>query len=261
MKFKTSRRAGVFLSLKRHPFSVKADFRHSLVLTYAFPEPLLEPLLPPGLVLDTCKGFGFIAVALVQTRALRPSFCPRFLGKDFFLSGYRIFTRHKNRAGRNLRGLRILRSDTDSKWLCAAGNLLTHYNYRHARVDVEGNGKRLVIVIKTPNSEADLHVIADLTKEPTQLPEQSPFANWHEARLFAGPLPFTFDYEQETHSMVLIEGVRQNWNPRPVKVNVIENTFFNRAPFAGVEPLLANAFYVENIPYQWKRGICEPLPR
>jgi hypothetical protein len=35
--------------LKRHPFPVKAFFRQSLVLTYAFPQELLHPLLPPGL--------------------------------------------------------------------------------------------------------------------------------------------------------------------------------------------------------------------
>ena len=38
--------------LKRHPIPVKAHFRHSLVLTYAFPKQLLAGLLPPGLILD-----------------------------------------------------------------------------------------------------------------------------------------------------------------------------------------------------------------
>src|SRR2546427_6813354 len=56
--------------LKRHTIPVKAHFRHSVVLTYAFPERLLEGLLPPGLVLDTHKGFGFLAIAMVQTEAL-----------------------------------------------------------------------------------------------------------------------------------------------------------------------------------------------
>jgi len=54
--------------LQRHPLPVKARFSHSLVLTYALPEKLLLPLLPPGLILDTFEGFGFLAVAMVQTR-------------------------------------------------------------------------------------------------------------------------------------------------------------------------------------------------
>ena len=103
--------------LKRHPVAVRAFFRHSLVLTYALRPEALEPLLPEGLALDTWQGRGFLAIALVQTEGLRPGFLPASMGRDFFLSGYRIFTRLKNGpaggAGAK-RGLRILRSDTDS---------------------------------------------------------------------------------------------------------------------------------------------------
>ena len=79
--------------LKRHPIPISAFFRHSLVLTYAFPPKVLEPLLVPGLLLDTWHDHAFLAVALVQTEDLRPSFLPRAMGRNFFLSGYRIFTR------------------------------------------------------------------------------------------------------------------------------------------------------------------------
>src|SRR5437016_4890884 len=107
---------------QRHPFAVRAWFRHSLVLTYAFPEAVLRPLLPPGLTLNVHEGFGFLAIALVQTEGLRPAFLPRAFGQNFFLSGYRIFARHRTAAGRNLRGLRILRSDTDSLLMARVGN-------------------------------------------------------------------------------------------------------------------------------------------
>ena len=69
---------------KRHPISIVAHFRHSLVLTYALPRECLEPLLPPGLILDTHGDLGFVAIAMVQTESLRPSFCPRFVRKSAF---------------------------------------------------------------------------------------------------------------------------------------------------------------------------------
>src|SRR4051812_14726302 len=97
--------------LKRHPLPVSAYFRNSLVLTYAFPSAILEPLLPAGLVLDTYQGFGFLAIAMVETECLRPSFLPASLGRGFFLSGYRIFARLAGATSQ--RGLRILRSDTN----------------------------------------------------------------------------------------------------------------------------------------------------
>lgn len=246
--------------LKRHPVPVAAHFQHSLVLTYALPKELLEPLLPPALVLDTFKEFGFVAIAMVQTRALRPAFVPAWLGQDFFLAGYRIFARYKTRSGRMLRGLRILRSDTDSTLMAFLGNRLTHYNYRVAGVNLRETDLRLEIEIKTPHAEADLHVVADLSSRPSPLPSGSPFADLREARLFAGPLPFTFDYEAKTHSIVMIEGVRENWKPSPISVEVLKNTFLSRPPFNRAMPLLANAFHIQHIPYRWERGVREALP-
>jgi hypothetical protein len=263
-------------ALKRHPLSIRAHFGHCLVLTYAFPRELLEPLLCPGLTLDTYGDLGFLAVAMVQTRALRPAFLPPLFGLDFFLAGYRIFVRFRTAAGRTLRGLQILRSDTDRPLMAVAGNLLTHYGYRKSEVRwVEQEGK-LEIAIRTPRAEADLRVIADLTSKPAALPEGSPFAGLEAGeerigaqrqrrgpgpgRKYAGPLPFTFDYEPETHSILRVQGVRKQWDPQPIHVEVLENRFVRQPPFAAAEPILANAFHLADVPYLWRRGVREALP-
>src|SRR5260370_25348191 len=122
--------------LKRHPLPVKAFFRHSLVLTYAFPQELLRPLLPPGLVLDTYKDFGFLAIAMVHTENLRPAMVPKILGQNFFLSGYRIFTR-LDTASNSIRAFRILRSHTAKRLMVISGNLLTQYAYQHCQVSFQ----------------------------------------------------------------------------------------------------------------------------
>jgi hypothetical protein len=248
--------------LKRHPFAVDACFRHCLVLTYALPEQVLMPLLAPGLRLDTFEGWGFLAVALVQTERLRPSFVPAAFGQSFFLTGYRVFTRYTTAVGKNLRGLRILRSDTDRPFMALIGNLFTHYAYHPAEVNLTATAEQIEVRVKSrPAREADLHVLADLTTQGAPLPPGSPFHDIKEARRFAGPLPFTFDYEPETHSIIRVQGVRQYWDPQSVHVDVRENTFLCDARFGGVRPLLANAFYIKDIPYRWRPGIREPLPR
>lgn len=235
--------------LKRHPFPVKAFFGHSLVLTYAFPNDLLQPLLPPGLALDTYRGYGFLAIALVNAQQLRPSFLPAALGRDFFLSGYRIFARLGNRAS-SLRGLRILRSDTNRRWMVSAGNLLTHYQYRLCQAKVTERPGEMKWNIRTPGHQADLHVIARTDSESAPLPAESPFLNLKDARKFAGPLPYTFDYEPQTHSIIRIQGVRQEWHPKPVAVEVLENTFLLQQPFCRTAAVLANAFHVHDVPYR-----------
>lgn len=238
--------------LRRHPLPIVAHFRHSLVLAYAFPQEVLRPLLPPGLVLDTFAERGFAAVALVQTERLRPSFAPARLGQGFFLSGYRLFVRRAQQP--SLRGLYILRSDTDRRSMALLGNLLTHYRYRLAQVSLRERPGELEVVVGTPSGEADLHVIADLASRPGPLPAGSPFGSLDEARRFAGPLPYTFDYEASTRSLVVVRAVRTAWDPQPVEVDVRRATFFDRHPFREAKPVLANAFYVAEIDYRWERG-------
>jgi len=212
---------------QRHPFPVRAFFRHTLVLTYAVPEESLLGLIPPGLLPDTHRGFGLVAIAMVQTKALRPACLPPLLGRDFFLSGYRVFAQYRMANGHTLRGLRILRSDTDNRLMQVMGNLLTHYNYQKALVTVREGPERLEFGVRTPNGVADLRVLADLSVHPASLPVDSPFKNPTEARRFAGPMPFTFDYEAETHSMIVIEGVREEWKPQLVAVEVWRTLFLS----------------------------------
>ena len=246
----------MFHRLKRHPFPVSAHFEHCLVLAYALPREKLQPLLSPGLELDQYQNFGFVAVALVQTRDLRPSLVPAFLGQNFFLAGYRIFARYRNRAGRNLRGLQILRSDTDKPLMKYAGNFFTHYNYHFAHTRFELTGQTLSI--ETRARDVHLAVAAD-TATAAHLPAGSPFPDIETARRYAGPLPYTFDYERQTHSMILVKGIRKKWDPRPVSVEVSANTFFDDKRFAGVAPILANAFYLSDVPYRWEAGRREKL--
>ncbi|HEX9988783.1 MAG TPA: DUF2071 domain-containing protein [Chloroflexia bacterium] len=247
--------------IKRHPVPISAYFKHSLVLTYALPAQTLTPLLPPGVKLDTFGELGFVAIAIVQTQQLRPAFLPEWLGHTFILTGYRIFTRFETSAGRRLRGLRILRSDTDSAVMAALGSMFTHYHYSKANIRLTEGNNSLDIRIATPRGQADLHVVADLSTEPTcLLPPGSPFASLKEARRYEGPLPFTFSYEPQTRSIIVVEGVRQHWDPQPVHVDVREVTFFKQPAFAGTQPVLASAFHVHDIPYYWKRGVREPVP-
>src|SRR2546423_1107219 len=115
--------------LKNHPFAVEAFFESSLVFTFAIPKEQIQHLIPECLQLDTFDNWAFIAVAMVQTKSLRPKGFPKVLGNDFFLIGYRVFVRFTNNAGKSLRGLYILKTETDKKKMEYLGNIFTHYNY------------------------------------------------------------------------------------------------------------------------------------
>ena len=237
--------------LRRHPFEIDAFFEYSLVLTYALPAELLQGLLPPRLEVDRHGDLGFVAIALVQTKALRPTGFPSWLGRNFFLSGYRIFCRFQSGTKR-LRGLKILRSDTDRWSMVWLGNLFTGYAYHHVRVFEERTATGLELRVQSKDGQTDL-ALRTHTDNPS-LPETTPFEDWREARKWCGPLPFTFSPRADGR-MVVVQGVRGEWQPKPVGVHIQRVSFFEQEAFRGVTPRLANAFLVERVPYHWKAGV------
>jgi hypothetical protein len=236
--------------LKNHPFAVEAFFETSLVLTYAVPREAVIPLLPECLAPDTFQDqWAFVAAAMVKTKDLRPKGFPAYLGNDFILTGYRVFVRYTTSQGKRLRGLYILRSETDKPRMSFFGNIFTHYNYRTTDIDFTANNS----VLNVKSVQSGLNVIVDMNQaNAIPLPVGSPFHEWKEARRFAGPLPFTFTYDAATKKVLIIEGVREDWTPRPVRVLHHESGFINQL---NIQPtILANAFVIENIPYYWKKG-------
>jgi len=232
---------------------VDAHFDRVVALSFAFPEDIVRPLVPDGLTMDTHNGMAFVTVAMVWTRALRPAGLPTAFGQNFFLAGYRVFTRLEQPDGRRLRGLRIVRSNTDKRRMVWAGNLFTDYRYRHVTVTVTPDGDDTTVVTGARSEGDSLDVRFAEPAGTVPLPSGSPFADWKEARRFAGPMPFTFSAE-DASTFVVIEGSRQHWQPLPVHVKHWRVGFFDEPPLRNATPVLANAFTVRDITYRWQRG-------
>jgi hypothetical protein len=239
-------------SLKNHPFAVKAFFTNSTVLTFAVPKEQLQPIIPNFLSVDVFNDkWAFVAVAMVQTKSLRPALFPSWLGNNFFLIGYRIFVRYTNAQGKNLRGLYILKSETDKKKMEWLGNIFTLYKYTTTDINIiPQQGSK---IIRSKQSNFSVEISND--KENVQLPTASPFLNWKEARRFAGPLPFTFTKLPNQNKVLIIEGVREDWIPKPLEIINYKFDFLSKLQLDNA--ILANAFEITNIPYSWKKGKIE----
>ena len=238
--------------LKNHPFAVEAFFESSLVLTFAVPKEELTSLIPECLTMDTFEDkWAFIAVALVRTTGLRPKGFPKILGNDFFLIGYRIFVRYENEAGKSLRGLYILKSETDKKKMEFLGNIFTHYAYTTTDISEVSSANKM----KIASVKSGLKIDVETGNEDSSLPPASPFRDWKEARKYAGPLPHTFTYDSIKKEVLIIEGVRHNWKPSPVKVASFQIPFLQSLGLN--DAILANAFIIRNVPYHWKKGRIE----
>src|SRR5262249_20257539 len=130
---------------------------------------------------------------------------------------------------------------------------LTSYKYRHVRASIVERGGQTSVKTTAIDGTSLVEFEFDQPAEPIAMPAGSPFSDWKEARQFAGPMPFTFSPEADG-SVVVIEGARQNWTPRPVRVKHWRVSFFDEEPLRGCTPILANAFAVRDIDYRWQRG-------
>ncbi|MGH1338037.1 MAG: DUF2071 domain-containing protein [Aureispira sp.] len=238
--------------LKKHPFRVQAFFERSVVLTFAVPKEELQGLIPACLALDLFQDkWAFIAIAMVETSGLRPKGFPAFLGNDFFLMGTRIFVRYTNKAGKRLRGLYILQSQTNKKKMEWLGNLFTHYNYSTTDIHQTQQGQ----LQKIHSNQSNFQVHFEESTQEIPLPPTSPFQNWKEARRFAGPLPHTFTYDALNKKVLIIRGLRQNWTPTPIIVQDYQFEFLDQLALSKV--VLANAFIIKEVPYEWEKGKIE----
>lgn len=238
-------------SIRQHPFPVEAFFEKSIVLAFAVPKQELAKRVPEFLELDLLDDrWAFLAAALVRTKDLRPRGFPKLLGTNFILIGYRIFVRYASESGRRLRGLYILGSETDKWRMKFFGNIFTQYQYGTVSTRWDSQGET-----ETIESSNGLRVVAGKAGDKAALPTTSPFSDWREARRFAGPMPYTFSKGRTGREVVIVEGVRSNWTPLPLEIAEWNVPFFGKFDLEGI--CLANAFMIEKVPYQWKRGRVE----
>ncbi|MGJ8661824.1 MAG: DUF2071 domain-containing protein [Bacteroidota bacterium] len=240
---------------KNNPFSVVAWFDFSLTLTFAVPASELAARLPHCFQPDTHDSqWAFIAVAIVKTRGLRPEKGPKILGKEFILAGYRHFVRYRSTDNRNLRGLQIIRSETDKRSMVMLGNLFTPYSYVYQPMMVKVD--KGIYEVLQPLTR--LSITAEPADETSEfLPDDSVFKDWKEARKFCGPMPFTFTHDAKRNQVLVIEGQREAWKPKPMRINDFHIPYLKDLGFSDIR--LSTAFAVENVPYRWEKGRKELL--
>ena len=101
-------------------------------------------------------NMDLFAVAMVQTKNLRPKGFPKFMGSDFFLIGYRIFVKYINNAGKRWRGLYILKSETNQKRMKFFGNIFTEYEYNTVDIQNIKTGNTTQVVSSQSNFKVEI---------------------------------------------------------------------------------------------------------
>ena len=235
------------------PFPVKAWFDTFVVLFFSIDKNKMMEQLPYPLNPDCYKEHALLAVAIVKTKNFRPSFLPSWMGMKFNLVGYRFLSTYQLNETKSIRGLKIIKSQTDQKFMKFFGDKLSQYKFNYNPIKIETRDD--LVIIEGEGIDIKLRVHENPSNTP--LPTQSVFENWPSARKYAGPLLYTFEINMFQKQISITEGTRKNWTPKPIEVISYDLEFLKQENISSLQPMLSAAFQVTNIPYSWKKATIQ----
>ena len=227
--------------MRKNPTTMKGRIERCWLFTFRTPEDHARALLPKPLDPVTREGWGFWNVVVCRVEAMRPRGLPAFLGMGYWHVAYRLYARFGGEEG-----LHFLRSDCDSGFMAAMGNVMTDFNFHKATVEVREEGDGVGIAVDVPGGTAE----AALRRRGARRPEGSLFASLDEAAAFLKYQPRGFSVANDGRvNVVRIVRDESAWRARPVEVVSQRWEFFR-----GKEVVPEICTEVDPIGYRWNRG-------
>ena len=235
------------MGLPKHPFPVRATFRHCLLANFAVEPDALAAALPLPLEPAVTHGAAWVSVVIAQMQNLRPAGVPPRLGITYNQIVYRAVVTY---AGQ--RGVHFLRSDADSRVMAAVGNAMSFFRFHYGAVDIERRGSLLRVHVKTSDSCADIRAQYDLQDAASELPAVSRFRDLDEAK---GSLVELFTaYHPVRRTVYAVDITRNNWRLAVVHDPAAEYGYMvSGNTFTTESAVLDSVFAVEDLDYYWHR--------
>jgi hypothetical protein len=234
--------------------TMRGHLRHCWIFTWRTPIGAAQPHLPAPLELVTHGGFAFWNVVVCEVRGLRPAPLPPIVGLGYWHVAYRLHTRVRVESGETIEGLYFVRSDSDRLIVSTAGNWLTDFRFRTARIAVAKEDGIVEGEIRSRDAKARFRLREGT---PGSLSPGSPFASVGEAGDFLKYKPFALSpVGKDSVSIVRVVRNEADWRSRIVTVEESNWQFF-----AGREVAPEVCYAVEPIDYEWRRAEVRRVAR
>jgi Uncharacterized conserved protein (COG2071) len=189
-----------------------------------------------------------VSVVIADMQQMRPAGIPAPLGLSYRQIVYRAVVR----CGSS-RGVYFLRSDADSRFMNAGGNLLSFFRFHHAAVMWKGDGVHEQIAVRTRDGSADIDLILG-ADDRAELPRDSSFADLPEARQHLVELFTAYHPRPDENRLDVVRVRRDNWSITVPPVRSARCGFFDgQGPFPVGSARLDSVFAARDVPYYWHR--------
>lgn len=217
-----------------------------MLVNYAVVADVLAAVLPAPLEPDLRAGRGWLPVVIADLRRMRPAGIPAALGLSYRQVVYRAVVR----CGSS-RGVYFLRSDADSRFMNAGGNLLCFFRFHHAAVLWEGDGGQQRITVRTRDGTADIDLILG-ADDRAGLPGDSSFAGLPEARRHLVELFTAYHPRPAENRLDVVRIRRADWDVTvPPACGARCGFLDGRGPFPVGSARLDSVFKACDVPYYW----------
>lgn len=229
--------------LPKHPVPMRAVFRRCWLLTWRIEPGALQRQLPPGLSPWIHDGSAWLSIVVARMHDMRPTFLPRLLGVAFDQVVYRaVVTRGDER------GVYFLRTEANHRAYAWGGDLLTHFHFHYAPIDIVGDGAEASIVAHPPGAAAFRVRFAAAAPEALLAP--LPFDSLDGVRTVLCDLFYAFSVHPRTGAPGRVAVSRPEWPIRLVEPKDVHAPWMTEVLFPGA-CTLSHGVYTRDVPYRW----------
>jgi Uncharacterized conserved protein (COG2071) len=230
-----------------------------VLLAYRTPTATVAHLLPSGLQLVTHGPWAFWNIVACRVEAMRPTFCPRWLGSSYLHVAYRLYVR-AHAQSEVLDGLYFVRSDADSLPVSFLGNRATDFRFHKATIALSVDAEAVSLSVSgTRDGIANARLRAGVGS-PT-LTTDSCFESYASARQFLKYRPIALSPDRRGNRVKVAEVIRDEskWRESPLRVLDARWGIFDR--LAQHDAHLELATRVQPLDYCWRLGRSYALRR
>lgn len=233
--------------IQKNPLTMCGRLERCWLFTFQTSPAAVRRSLPAVLEPITHNGFAFWNVVITRLRWMRPWPLPAASGVSYWHAAYRLYVRFHPPAARPVEGLYFVRSDCDSRLICAAGNLLTDFRFSFAPIGCQERQEQVELSIHAPQAPA--HVLLE-RRSPGALPAHSAFSSLAEAKAFLEYEPFGIGVSPAGEvNVVPVQRDEDAWQTSLRRVKTAAWGFFKEKD---VRPEIC--YEAAPIDYRWQRA-------